>query len=83
MWAVVAGLVVLAVGTILVLTGIFFSFAEYQNDKELDGPEGFVKALTGLVKALSGEPRSTVCFTFGTLLIFLGGVIAGVAGLTS
>jgi hypothetical protein len=83
MWAVVAGLVILGLGAILVLVGVFFSFAEYQKDKELNGPEGFVNALAGLIKALSGEPRSTVCFTFGTLLIFLGGVIAGVAGLTA
>jgi len=82
-WAIVAGLVILGVGTALMIAGIFFSFAEYQKDKELSGPTDFVNALAGLIKALSGQPRSTVCFTFGTLLIFLGGVIAGVAGLTA
>lgn len=81
MTLVVAGLVVMGVGTILVLVGIGFSWSEYRKDKEL-GPSGFVQALADLVKAIAGQPRSIVCFTFGTLLIFLGGVIAGVAGLT-
>jgi hypothetical protein len=69
MWAIVAGLVVLGIGVLLVLVGIFFSHAEYKREKEL-GPTQFIEALSGLVKALAGQPRSIVCFTFGTLLIF-------------
>lgn len=83
MWFIVAGLVVLGIGAILILSGIFFSFAEYKNNKELSGADSFVDALSGLVKALAGQPRSIVCFAFGTLLIFLGGVIAGISGLAT
>jgi hypothetical protein len=82
MWAIVAGLVILGIGAVLIIFGIFFSLAEYKKEKELGDAASFVDSLAGLVKAISGQPRSVVFFTFGTLLIFLGGIIAGVSGLT-
>ncbi|RIT44612.1 hypothetical protein [Mycobacteroides abscessus] len=78
----ITGIAVIGVGVLLVLFGVGFAWGEFQANRKLDGgATEFVKALTALVKALAKQPRSVVCFTFGTLLIFLGGLISGVTGL--
>jgi hypothetical protein len=80
----VAGLATISVGLLLVVMGMCFAWREFKERRTLNGDAAdFVKSLSELVKALSGQPRSLLCFTFGSLLIFLGGVIAGVSGLTS
>lgn len=80
MGIVVAGLAVIAVGLLLVLFGIVFAWGEYKREKTLGATE-FVEALANLLKALAGQPRSVYCFTFGTILIFVGGIMCGVSGL--
>lgn len=79
---IVVGLVVMAAGVLMVLVGIVMAWEEFQSTKTL-GAAGFLEQLANLLKALAGQPKSVVLFTFGTVLIFLGGVIAGVSGLTA
>ncbi|MBO3752519.1 hypothetical protein J5X84_41230 [Streptosporangiaceae bacterium NEAU-GS5] len=79
---VIAGLVIMGVGTLLVFVGVVFSWAEYRGAKTL-GASDFVKAIADLVRAIAGQPRSVICFAFGTVLIFLGGIVAGVGGLSA
>lgn len=80
---VIAGLVVIGVGLLLVLAGLGMIWAEFRNAQNLGGTSDLVGKLADLIRALAGQPRSTVLFSFGFLLIFLGGVIAGVGGLTA
>lgn len=75
------GIVVIVGGVLMVLVGVVMSWAEFRQRRTL-GVTGFVQALAELVRALASQPTSTVLFTFGTLLIVLGGGIAGVGSLT-
>lgn len=77
---IIAGLVIIGLGFILFLVGIYFAWSEFEHTKTL-GPSKFVAALADLIRAIAGQPKSVILFTFGTLLIFLGGIIAGVSGL--
>jgi hypothetical protein len=77
----VAGIVVIGVGILLILSGLFFAWDEYKQRKTL-GSADFVRAVRDLVVAIaeSGKP-SLACFSFGTVLIVIGGIISGVSGL--
>ena len=79
----IAGLAVIGVGLLFMLVGLFAAWGEARKRGELGGASGFVEALAKLVEALSGQRTSLVLFTFGTLLVFLGGVILGVGALTA
>jgi hypothetical protein len=73
---------VIIVGLVLELAGVAMVWREYSDSRrKLGGAAGFVDSLTKLLAELARHPRSTVLFTFGTLLVFLGGLIAGVGGL--
>lgn len=76
------GASVIIVGLILMLAGVVMVWREWRRARTLSEAAEFVNALTDLLKALGGKPTSTVLFTFGTLLVFLGGLIAGVGGLS-
>lgn len=80
---VVAGICVIGVGVILGLLGAILAWKEYQARKTMGGVEGFVKALTEFVKAVADKSPSLGLMSFGVLFVFLGGVIAGVGGLTA
>jgi hypothetical protein len=73
------GISIILVGLVLMLVGVIFALREAGG--VLGGAADFVDALTRLLRALAGRPQSTVLFTFGTLMVFLGGLIAGVSGL--
>lgn len=79
---VVVGSAVILVGLLLILAGLAMAWGEYKQGRSLGGTE-FVQALRDLVVAIAGKRGSLILLTFGTLLVFLGGVIAGVGGLTS
>lgn len=76
------GVVVIAVGLIFMLVGLVAGWREAKRKGLLSPVSSFVDALTKLLIAAAGQPLSTVLFTFGILLIFLGGIIAGVSGLS-
>lgn len=80
MLTVYVGVVVIAVGLILMLVGVAIAWQEWQDSRRRLGPTEFVNSLAALLKALAGQPTSTALFAFGTLLVFLGGIIAGVGG---
>lgn len=78
------GVAVIAVGLIFMLFGLFVGWREAKKKGKLGKlnlVSDFVNSLKGLIRALADESFSTVLFTFGILLIFLGGVIAGAGGL--
>lgn len=79
---VIAGLVIIGTGILLVLIGTLMAWQEFKAARTL-GVTSFVEKLAELLRALAGQPTSTVLFTFGVLLIFLGGAIAGAGGLTA
>jgi hypothetical protein len=56
---VYAGLVVIGVGVLMIPVGIAVAWGEYQQSRLL-GPTRFVESLTNLVRALSGQSRSTI-----------------------
>ena len=77
----IAGIVVICAGILLVLLGMFFALDEYKQRKTL-GPADFVRAVKELVVAIAEADRpSLACFSFGTILIVIGGIISGVSGL--
>jgi hypothetical protein len=77
----ITGIVVIGVGILLVLLGAFFALDEYKQRRKL-GSADFVRAVKELVVAIaeSGKP-SLAFFSFGTILIVIGGIISGVSGL--
>jgi hypothetical protein len=78
----VVGSVVIGVGLLMILVGVVMAWREYRINRQL-GPTDFVNALKDLVIALANTRPSLALFAFGTLLVFLGGIMAGVAGFTS
>ena len=76
------GIAVIIVGLILILLGVVFAWGEFQQRRTLGATE-FVQAIRDLVIAIgqSRNSASIACFSFGTILVVIGGVIAGVAGL--
>lgn len=77
----IVGIVVIAVGLLLILLGMVFAWGEYKQRKTL-GPTEFVKAIKDLVVAIAESERpSLACFAFGTILVVIGGIISGVSGL--
>lgn len=74
------GVIVIAVGLVFMLFGLYVGWRE--NKGLLGVGSDFMDSLRQLLPVLEGQPFSTVLFTFGILLIFLGGIIAGVGGLT-
>lgn len=75
------GVFVILVGLVLVLVGVVMVWQDWRASRSLSQGSDFVTALAELLEALAGKPPSTVLFTFGTLLVFLGGIIAGAQGL--
>jgi hypothetical protein len=77
----IVGIIVIGVGILLIFLGMFFALDEYKQRRTL-GPADFVRAVKELVVAIaeSGKP-SLACFSFGTILIVIGGIISGVSGL--
>jgi hypothetical protein len=75
------GTVVIIVGLVFMLAGLVVAIGEFRSRRTL-GPTQFVKELRLLVVAIADKRLSLLLFTFGILLIMLGGVIAGVAGFT-
>lgn len=73
------GISVIAVGLVLVLIGAGMALRE---GGILGEASDFVDSLTNLVHEIADKRPSLALFTFGTLLVFLGGIIAGVAGLS-
>jgi len=77
----VVGIVVIAVGLLLILLGMVFAWGEYKDRKTL-GPTEFVQAIRDLVVAIAESKKpSLACFAFGTILVVIGGIISGVSGL--
>jgi hypothetical protein len=65
------------------LVGLVAAWREAQKRGTLGSAADFVGNLAKLVEALGGQATSVVLFAFGTLLVFLGGVILGVSALLS
>ncbi len=77
----IVGVVVIGIGLALVVLGMVLAWGEYKQRKTL-GPTEFVKAVRELVVAIAESNRPSLgCFAFGTILIVLGGIIAGVTSL--
>jgi hypothetical protein len=74
------GVVVIAVGLILMLVGVAITWKDYRAAKDL-GPAKFLEKLSEFAVIMAKSPPNIVLFSFGTLLVFLGGIIAGVGGL--
>ncbi len=83
MLMVYVGVTVIAVGIILILVGVAIAWGESKRLLGVKELTGFVNALTELVKAIADKRLSLSLFVFGTLLIVIGGVIAGVGGLSA
>jgi len=73
------GVSVIGVGLVLMLVGVIIVWGE--SRQQLGLASDFVDCLAKLLEALADKCQSTVLFTFGTLLVFLGGLIAGVGEL--
>lgn len=83
MLVIYTGLAVIAVGLIFMLVGLFVALQEYKRRGLLgNGTAKFIDSLAKLVQVLADKPLSLKLFAFGTLLVFIGGTIAGVGGLT-
>ena len=77
----ITGIAVIITGLLLILLGIFFAWGEYKQRRTL-GPTDFVRAVKDLVVAIAEADRPSLgCFAFGTILVLVGGIIAGVGGL--
>jgi hypothetical protein len=75
----IAGLATVAVGLAMMLGGLLVALRKARRDGEL-GASDFVSSVAELVGALSGQNTSLVLFSFGTVMVFLGGLLLGVAG---
>jgi hypothetical protein len=78
----IVGIAVIAVGLLLIIEGGILAWGEYKQRKTYSGAAEFVTAVKDLVVAIAESGRASLgCFAFGTILVLLGGVIAGVGGL--
>lgn len=76
-----AGIAVVTAGLLLIVLGMFFAWGEYRQRRTL-GTTDFVRAVRDLVVAIAEADRPSLsCFAFGTILVLIGGIIAGVGGL--
>jgi hypothetical protein len=79
--ASIAGISVIVVGLLLILLGMVLAWGEYKQRRTL-GATDFVRAVKDLVVAIAESDRPSLgCFAFGTILVLIGGIIAGVGGL--
>jgi uncharacterized membrane protein len=77
----IAGISVIAVGLLLILLGMVLAWGEYKQRRTL-GATDFVREVKDLVVAIAESDRPSLgCFAFGTILVLIGGIIAGVGGL--
>ena len=76
------GVVVIGVGLLFMIFGLFVGWNEAKDSGKLSPVSDFVDSLSQLINAIADKKFSTILFSLGILLIFLGGVIAGVGGLT-
>lgn len=78
----IAGIAVMVVGLLLILEGGVLAWGEYKRRKTYGGAAEFVNAVKDLVVAIAESGRPSLgCFAFGTILVFIGGIVAGVGGL--
>jgi hypothetical protein len=80
--AEIAGLAIIFVGLLMMLAGIVAALGEARRRGTLSTVSDFIDKLAKLVEVLSEQRTSIVLFTFGTLLVFIGGIVLGVTGLT-
>jgi hypothetical protein len=78
---IVTGIVVIGVGVLLTLLGAIVAWGEFRQRRRMGVATGFLKALTEFVRVVADKRPSLGLMAFGVLLVFLGGVIAGVSGL--
>lgn len=77
----ITGIVVIAVGLLLIIEGGILAWGEYKRRKTY-GATDFINAVKDLVVAIAESGRPSLgCFAFGTVLVLIGGIIAGVGGL--
>lgn len=86
----VAALVVIGVGVLLILAGLFLSVTEGRRSSDHPGVDAralglseTIDALQRLVIALAGHPIGIRLIVLGIVCILVGGVLGGVAGLTA
>jgi len=75
------GVAVIIVGLVLMLLGAVIAWRESREGGWLGPASDFVDSLARLLHALGDKRQSTILFTFGTILVFLGSLIAGAGGL--
>ena len=73
----IAGLACVFVGLLMMLAGIVAALGEARRRGTLSDATDFIGKLAKLVEVLSEQRTSIVLFTFGTLLVFLGGLFLG------
>ena len=85
----IASLVVIGVGVLLILAGLYVSLTERSAPPGHPGVEArelglsdTIDALQRLVVALAAHPIGIRLIVLGILCVIVGGVLGGVAGLT-
>jgi hypothetical protein len=83
----IAGLVLVAVGILLILLGAYITLKDWnrklegKTGAERNALEGTLDGLAKLLKALQGYPLGQQLIVWGIVLLFLGGLFGGVAAL--
>jgi uncharacterized membrane protein len=83
----IAGLVLVAVGTLLILLGAYISLKDWnrkregKTDAEKNALGGALEGLTKLLDALRNYPLGQQLIVWGIVILFIGGVLGGVTGL--
>ena len=83
----IAGLVVIGVGLALVIAGTVLAWKEESARLKRDAVKGpvtdFVSGLAKLMDSLAKHPVGVRLVVLGIVLVFIGGVMAGVSGLAT
>ncbi|MER6031680.1 hypothetical protein [Streptomyces sp. NPDC001851] len=79
----IVGASVVAVGLMLIIVGLIAALREARISGTLGDASEFVDSIRKLVRELANGRASLAFFAFGTILVFLGGVILLGGDLTS
>jgi len=71
----IAGLAIVGVGLVLMLVAMVAALRESRMSGRLSAAADFIDALRKLVEQLANGRTSLVLFAFGTIMVFLGGVV--------